>query len=65
MDDVGFRWDEVVCGDDALEFGSERRCLEGQDWNVTLVCERMCDVGDVESVARGGELCALVAYRSV
>ena len=33
--DVGFRWDEVVCGYDALELGSERRRFEGQDWNVS------------------------------
>jgi hypothetical protein len=65
VDDVGFRWDEVVCGYDALEFGSERRCLEGHDRNVSLVCESMCNVGDVESICRGGEVCVLVAYRSV
>jgi hypothetical protein len=65
MDDVGFRWDEVVCGYDALELSTERGFLERQDWNVSLMCERECGVGDVETVGRGGEVCVLVAYRSV
>ena len=50
MDDCCFRWDEAVSGYNALEFGSEGRCLKGQDWDVSLVCEGVCGVGDVESV---------------
>ena len=62
MNDCCFRWDEAVCGYDALEFGSEGRCLKRQDWDVSLMCEGVCGVGDVESVGRGGEVCVLVAY---
>ena len=62
MDDCCFRWDEAVCGYDALELGSKGRCLKRQDWDVSLVCEGVCGVGDVESVGRGGEVCVLVAY---
>jgi hypothetical protein len=52
VDDVGFRWDVVVCGYDSLELGSERRRLERQDWNVCLMSERVCGVGDVDGTHR-------------
>ena len=50
MDDCGFRRDEAVCGYDALKLSSEGGCLKRQDWDVSLVCEGVRGVGDVESV---------------
>ena len=62
VDDIGLCWNETICSNDALKFRSKGGGFKVQDGNVALVCERVCDVGDVKAEGRRGVRCVLVTY---